>query len=154
MAMQSSSECLKLVQACEGFRASPYRCPAGVPTIGYGSTRYADGRPVRLTDPPITRAQADAILRQTLKEYEAAVNRYVLVPINQNQFDALVDFAYNAGAQNLKNSTLLKLLNSGRYAQAASEFDKWVFAGPQRLDGLVKRRGLEKQLFLQPEPGP
>ena len=145
--MQSSIECLKLVQACEGFRASPYRCPAGVPTIGYGSTRYANGR-------PIPRAQADAILRQALKEYEAAVNRYVLVPINQNQFDALVDFAYNAGAQNLKNSTLLKLLNSGCYAQAAQEFDKWVFAGSQRLDGLVKRRSLEKQLFLQPEPGP
>ncbi|MEY5098643.1 MAG: hypothetical protein RJA36_1362 [Pseudomonadota bacterium] len=150
MAMQSSSECLSLVRTCEGFRASPYRCPAGIPTIGYGSTRYADGRPVKLSDPPITTAQADAIMRQTLKEYEAAVNRYVTVPINQNQFDALVDFAYNAGAQNLRNSTLLRLLNQRQYAQAANEFGKWVFAGPQRLPGLVKRRALEKQLFLKP----
>jgi len=150
MAMQSSDECLNLVRTCEGFRASPYRCPAGIPTIGYGSTRYADGRAVKLTDPPITTAQADAIMRQTLKEYEAAVNRYVTVPINQNQFDALVDFAYNAGAQNLRNSTLLKLLNQGQYEGAANEFDKWVMGAGQRLPGLVKRRALEKQLFLKP----
>lgn len=148
--MQSSSECLNLVRSCEGFRASPYRCPAGIPTIGYGSTRYADGRAVQLSDPPIDMGQADAIMRQTLKEYEAAVNRYVTVPINQNQFDALVDFAYNAGAQNLRNSTLLKLLNQGQYEQAARQFDRWVMSAGKRLPGLVKRRALEKALFLKP----
>jgi lysozyme len=150
MAMQSSSECLNLVRTCEGFRASPYRCPAGIPTIGYGSTRYADGRAVKLSDPPINMAQADAIMRETLREYEAAVNRYVSVPINQNQFDALVDFAYNAGAQNLRNSTLLKRLNQGLYEQAAQEFDKWVMGAGKRLPGLVRRRALEKELFLKP----
>ncbi len=147
--MQVSDGCLNLIRKSEGFQAKPYRCPAGIPTIGYGSTRYADGTPVKLTDPPITQQQADDIMRATLKTYEDAVNRYVIVPINQNQFDALVDFAYNAGAQNLKSSTLLKVLNTGDYQKAASEFDKWVYGGGKKLGGLVTRRGLERGLFEQ-----
>ena len=93
---------------------------------------------------------ADDIMRATLKEYEEAVSRYVKVPLNQNQFDALVDFAYNAGAQNFRTSTLLKLLNQGDYATVAGEFDKWVYGGGKKLNGLVKRRDLERQLFQQP----
>ena len=84
---------------------------------------------MRLSDPPVTQAQACKIIL--------------------NQLDALVDFAYNAGAQNLRTSTLLKLLNQGKYANAASEFDKWVFGAGKKLGGLVKRRGLERQLFEQ-----
>lgn len=147
--MQASTACLALIKECEGFRAKPYLCPAGVPTIGYGSTRYEDGRPVNLSDPSITPAQADTIMRKTLQEYEAAVSRYVTVPLTQNQFDALVDFSYNAGAQNLRTSTLLKLLNLKQYTQAANEFDRWVYAGGKKLPGLIKRRALEKALFLK-----
>ncbi|HWQ25983.1 MAG TPA: lysozyme [Chlorobaculum sp.] len=147
--MQVSDGCLNLIRKSEGFKASPYRCPAGIPTIGYGSTRYADGKAVKLTDPPITQQQADDIMRATLKEYEAAVVRYVTVTITQNQFDALVDFAYNAGAQNLRNSTLLKHLNKGDFQKAAVEFDKWVYGGGKKLGGLVTRRGLERALFEQ-----
>jgi lysozyme len=126
---------------------SPYLCPAGIPTIGYGSTRYADGTPVKLGDPPISQAQADNIMRATLGEYEAAVTRYVTVPINQNQFDALVDFAYNAGAQNLRTSTLLKMLNAGNVAGAKAQFSRWVYGGGKPLTGLVKRRAAEAALF-------
>jgi lysozyme len=126
---------------------SPYLCPAGIPTIGYGSTRYADGRPVKLGDPPISQAQADAIMRATLGEYEAAVTRYVTATINQNQFDALVDFAYNAGAQNLRTSTLLKMLNAGNVAGAKAQFSRWVYGGGKPLTGLVKRRAAEAALF-------
>jgi lysozyme len=147
--MQASANCLNLIKASEGFRANPYLCPAGIPTIGWGSTRYGNGTPVKLTDPPIAPIQAEGILKAILVDYESAVNRYVSVPINQNQFDALVDFAYNAGAQNLRTSTLLKLLNKGQYAQAANEFDKWVMGGGKRLGGLVTRRAQEKQLFLR-----
>jgi lysozyme len=86
-------------------------------------------------------------MKATLKDYEAAVLRYVTVPLNQNQFDALVDFAYNAGAQNLRISTLLKLLNQSQYDKAAAEFDKWVKGGGKTLPGLIKRRALERQLF-------
>ena len=146
-ALKASEGCLALVRESEGFESAPYLCPAGVPTIGYGSTRYADGRPVRLSDRAISQLQADEIMRVTLREYEAAVRRYVAVPLTQNQFDALVDFAYNAGPQNLRTSTLLKLLNAGDYAGAAAQFDRWVFGAGKKLPGLVKRRKLERRLF-------
>ena len=145
--MKPSANCLELIKASEGLRLAPYLCPAGVPTIGYGNTRYADGRAVKLTDPPITKDQADALLMATLQPYADAVSRYVQVAINQNQFDALVDFAYNLGPQALRTSTLLKLLNEGLFDMAADQFDEWVYSGKSRLPGLVKRRALEKQLF-------
>jgi lysozyme len=148
--MKVSDNCLQIIRKSEGFRAKPYHCPAGIPTIGYGSTRYADGTPVKMTDPPISEDKAEEIMRGTLGQYEDAVNRYVTVPINQNQFDALVDFAYNAGAQNLRTSTLLKLLNQGDYAGAASQFGKWVYGGGEKLDGLVTRRDSERALFETP----
>lgn len=146
--MKVSDNCLELIRKSESFKARPYRCPAGIPTIGYGSTRYANGRAVRLSDPPITEEVANEILYATLGEYENAVSRYVTVPINQNQFDALVDFAYNAGTQNLRTSTLLKQLNKGNYDKAADEFGKWVYGGGKRLKGLEIRRGLERELFV------
>ncbi len=145
--MKASDDCLSLIREFEGFRASPYLCPAGVPTIGYGSTRYATGRPVKMTDQPITMAQADDIMRASLGEYESAVTRYVQVPLHQCQFDALVDFAYNAGTKNLLGSTLLRLLNAGDYPGAAAEFDRWVFGAGKKLPGLVRRRAAERKLF-------
>lgn len=145
--MNVSDKCLSLIRNAEGFSAKPYNCPAGVPTIGFGSTRYADGRSVALSDPAITIAQANEILYATLGQYEAAVNRYVTVPLTQGQFDALVDFAYNAGAQSLRTSTLLRRLNAGDYTGAAGEFSKWVFGGGKPLPGLVKRRAFESALF-------
>lgn len=145
--MKVSDNCLELIRKSESFKAYPYRCPAGIPTIGYGSTRYPDGRAVRLSDPPITKEQANDLLFATLGEYENAVTRYVTVPINQNQFDALVDFAYNAGAQNLRKSTLLKHLNKGDATRAAKEFGKWIYGGGKVLKGLVKRREAERELF-------
>jgi GH24 family phage-related lysozyme (muramidase) len=145
--MKASEKCLELIRRFEGFRSKAYRCPAGVWTIGYGSTRYADGTRVHQSDPPITEAQADEIMRATLGEYERAVDRYVSVFVNQNEFDALVDFAYNAGAKNLLNSTLLKKLNAGDRKGAAKEFERWVYADGQILGGLVRRRMAERVLF-------
>jgi lysozyme len=145
--MKASEKCLELIRRFEGFRSKPYRCPAGVWTIGYGSTRYADGTRVHPNDPPINEAQANDIMRATLGEYERAVDRYVTVHLNQNEFDALVDFAYNAGAKNLLNSTLLKKLNAGDRKGAAKEFERWVYADGQILGGLVRRRMAERVLF-------
>lgn len=146
--MKASQKCIELIKRFEGFSAKPYICPAGVPTIGYGSTRDTDGKPITMQHPPITEVQAKALLMATLTTYENAVNRYVKVPLNQNQFDALVDFAYNAGAKNLLTSTLLKKLNAGDYAGASREFSKWVYGGGKKLNGLVKRREAERQLFI------
>ena len=146
--MEASMNAIKLIQDSEGFRAKPYLCPAGVPTIGYGSTIYENGTHVKLSDPEITEERAIEILFDQLKKYENAVNRYVHVPINQNQFDALVDFAYNAGAGNLQRSTLLRKLNTGDYEGASHEFGRWVYGGGKKLNGLVKRREAERLLFV------
>lgn len=147
--MKASQNCISLIKEFEGFSSLPYRCPAGIWTIGYGSTRYANGTPVSSSDCSITEDEASAIVCNTLKEYEGAVNRYVTITLSQNQFDALVDFSYNAGAQNLRTSTLLKKLNAGDYQGAAEEFGKWVNGGGKRLPGLVKRRAAERELFLK-----
>lgn len=147
--MNVSEKCLALIREFEGFRSKPYLCPAGVPTIGYGSTRYEDGTPVTLKDEPIDQARANAIMRTTLaREYEPAVQRYVKVPLTQGQYDALVDFAYNAGAKNLLQSTLLKKVNAKNHAGASKEFEKWVYGGGKVLQGLVRRRKAEQALFL------
>lgn len=153
--MKASINCIKLLEVSESFVPSPYLCPAGVPTIGIGSTRYEDGTPVKLSDPPITYNRAIEMVYATLaKEYEPAVNRYVQVTINQNQFDALVDFAYNEGAQNLRTSTLLAKLNAGDYLGASKEFGKWVYdhdpktGKAKKENGLVTRREAERVLFL------
>lgn len=145
--MKASFKCIDLIRKFEGFSAKVYRCPAGVLTIGYGSTRDTDGTPICASQPDITEAQASALMQATLVTYEDAVNRYVTAYINQNQFDALVDFAYNAGAQNLRTSTLLRLLNAKDYEGAANQFEKWVYANGKILNGLVKRRLAEKELF-------
>jgi len=147
--MKASENCIALIESSEGFSANPYKCPAGIWTIGLGSTRYEDGTPVKYGDKPITIGRARKIVAATLaSEYEPAVRRYVTVPINQGQFDALVDFAYNAGAQNLRTSTLLRKLNAGDYEGASREFGRWVNGGGVVLQGLVTRREKERRLFI------
>jgi len=146
--MVTSEKGIKLIERFEGFRDKPYLCSAGVPTIGIGSTRYANGVAVKMTDHSMTLVQAKMLLAQTIKPFEDAVNRYVQVKINQNQFDALVCFAYNLGWQTLRTSTMLKKLNKGDYIGAAHEFERFVYAGGRKLQGLVNRRQAEKLLFL------
>jgi lysozyme len=149
MKMNISNDCLTLIKTFEGFRSAPYRCPAGVPTIGYGSTRYASGAAVKMDDPPVTQLIAESIMMATLKQYEDAVNRYVLVPLKQGQYDSLVDFAYNCGVQNLRTSTLLRKLNARDYTGASGEFGRWNRAGDRVLPGLVRRREAERRLFAE-----
>ena len=84
-----------------------------------------------------------------LKKFESAVNSAVTVPINQNQFDALVSLAYNIGTGAFKESTLIKKLNAGDIRGAADQFDVWVNAGGKRMQGLVNRRAKEKEVFLR-----
>ena len=146
--MKTSSKGKAIIKQYEGFRAKPYLCPAGVPTIGYGATYYADGRKVTLRDAAISEADADKLLDKMLGKYEDAVNRYVQVPMTQNQFDALVSFCYNLGQEALRKSTLLKKLNNEDYKGAADQFLRWNRAGGKVLAGLTKRRTDERKLFL------
>lgn len=146
--MKASPNCIKVIKEFEGFRARPYLCTAGVPTIGYGSTRYADGKYVTLQDAPISTTDAEALLYATLAtEYESAVNRYVQVPLNQNQYDALVSFVYNVGAKNFLNSTMLRRINVGDFVGAANQFSEWIYAGKKKVNGLMIRRKQERVLF-------
>lgn len=140
---------LELIKKYEGFRSAPYKCPAGVPTIGYGATYYPDGKRVKMTDAPITEKQATEMLKNMLVGYEKAVDTYCIDTINQNQFDALVSFAYNVGTNALKNSTLLKKLNvNANDPTIKDEFMKWVKAGGKTLKGLVTRRTEEATLYF------
>ena len=148
--MKTGLSGLNLIKEKEGLRLKPYLCSAGVATIGYGSTMYADGRKVTLKDAAITEPQALELLANTLGKYEKAVNDYVKVTLTQNEFDALVSFTYNLGAGNLLSSTLLKKLNAGDKAGAANQFEVWNKAGGKVLQGLVTRRAAEKALFLKP----
>ena len=146
--MKTSDKGLSLIQQFEGFRAKPYKCPAGVPTIGYGATYYPDGRRVTMQDRPVSESDASAMLRAMLASYEAGIARYVLVPVTQGQFDALVSFAYNLGLSALKGSTLLRLVNARDYAGAAAQFLRWNRAGGKVLPGLTRRREAERKLFV------
>jgi len=145
--MKTSDKGLQLIKQFEGFRAKPYKCPAGVPTIGYGATYYPDGRRVTMADKPVSEADATTMLRAMLSSYEAGVDRYVQVPLTQGQFDALVSFAYNLGLSALKGSTLLRVLNDKNYAGAAAQFARWNKAGGKVLPGLTRRREAERLLF-------
>ncbi len=141
--MKISQNGIDLIKEFEGCRLTAYKCPAGVYTIGYGHT---DGVKYGMT---ITQKQADEYLKEDLKRFENGVNNLVKVTLSQGQFDALVSFAFNCGVSALKTSTLLKLLNQGKYDKAAEEFDKWVYAGRIKVHGLVRRRKAEKEMFLQ-----
>lgn len=134
---------LNLIKQFEGCRLTAYKCSAGVWTIGYGHTSgVAAGQ-------TITQAQADAYLQQDCEKFEKYVNNKTYVPIteqlNQNQFDALVSFAFNCGAYNLK-----KLCAGRNAAQIANALPKYNKAAGKTLNGLVRRRAAEVALFNTP----
>lgn len=147
MTRKTATKGIDLIKEFEGCRLTAYKCPAGVWTIGYGHTGKVDGKAVA-SGMAISAAKATELLKADLATYEAAVNSYVTAPITQNMFDALVSFAFNCGAGALKGSTLLKKLNAKDYSGAAAEFPKWNKAGGVVLNGLIRRREREQQLFL------
>ena len=144
-----------LCRVFEGFRGKPYLCPAGVPTIGYGSTYYPDGRKVTLRDAPITEAQAnDMLLHELRTTYAPGVLRQCpgLLPLalstnSWGTLNALVDFAYNLGVGRLQTSTLRRKINAQDWEGAKDELAKWVRGGGRVLPGLVKRRAAEAALI-------
>lgn len=142
--MRLSPKGLELIKAHEGLRLRAYQDVVGVWTVGYGHTGTAK------PGMAITDEQADELLRHDVEQFEAAVNNLVHVPLNQNQFDALVSFTFNLGRAALYRSTLLRKLNAGDYSGAASEFGRWVNAGSKPWPGLIRRRKEERELFETP----
>lgn len=156
MNMQYSNNGLALTKGFEGLRLIAYKDSAGVWTIGYGSTRYKNGAPVKRGDTLVNEECANDLLLVTMQQYVDAVNNDVKVPLTQNQFDALVDFTYNEGTGALAMSTLLKKLNAKDYAGAADQFLNWdEITNPNThqkevLNDLYVRRTKERALFLHP----
>jgi lysozyme len=141
---------IELIKKFEGFMSKPYKCPAGVPTIGYGATFYPDGKKVTMSDKSITVQEGTALLASMLTTFEQYVDSYCIDSINQNQFDALVSFCYNLGPNNLKSSTLLKKVNLNPKDQSIrAEFMKWNKAGGRVLKGLTTRRTAEADLYFK-----
>lgn len=150
--MKTNNAALAVIKEFEGFVPRWYPDPSHgwkVPTCCYGHTDAA-GAPQYADTKGMTFTQAEGleILRRDLVQYENAVRSMVHVPLNENQFGALVSFTYNLGPGKLKSSTLLKKLNAGDYAGAAAEFPQWRLSNGKVLPGLVRRREAERQLFL------
>jgi lysozyme len=140
---------IELIKEFEGLRLRAYLCPAGVPTIGYGTTVYPTGRKVQMGD-QITAEQAEEYLRSDLRAFERNAESMLRVSVNENQFAALVSFSYNVGSQALQRSTMLRFINDNRFADAAGEFARWNMAAGKPLAGLTRRRAAERELFLKP----
>ena len=147
---QLSANGLQFIKSFEGFSAFPYLDSAQVPTIGYGTIVYDDGTRVTMDDPSITEAQAEVFLRYQIEQKTTLVDQMLTYPVNQNQYDALISFAYNLGVGALHGSTLLDLVNQGNLDAAADEFPKWNHANHVVVDGLTRRRAAERVLFLTP----
>ena len=138
----------KFITKHEGLSLKPYLCPAKIPTIGYGNTYYPDGKRVTLLDKPISKAQALEMFKYIADRFALRVDKLVTANITQNQFNALVSFAYNVGTANFEKSTLLKKVNENpNDFEIRQEFAKWVKAGGKKLNGLVNRRSEESALY-------
>ena len=140
--MKTGNKGIELIKHFEGCELEAYKCPAGVWTIGYG---HIKGVHEGMT---ITEHQAEEMLKSELHEYEGYINDYVTVPLNQNQFDAMVSWVYNLGGGNLRASSLLKVLNAGEYDGVPAQMMRWNKAGGKVLEGLTRRRQAEADLFV------
>jgi lysozyme len=133
---------VELIKESEGLRLEAYLpTPNDVYTIGYGHTKTAEKGMV------ITLAGAEALLLHDLEWVETAIDTYVQVPLNQNQYDALASFIYNVGGTAFRKSTMLRLLNASDYEGAAGQFPRWNKQKGKVLNGLTTRRQKEQTLF-------
>ncbi|PKP53802.1 MAG: muraminidase [Bacteroidetes bacterium HGW-Bacteroidetes-1] len=141
---------LQLIKAFEGKHNKGYLCPANVWTIGYGHTGPTLGKPTP-QGMTISDFDAETLLKKDMAKFEDVVTKHVKVPLSQNQFDALVSFTFNVGAGAFASSTLLKLLNQGKYDEVPAQFLRWNKGGGKVLAGLVRRRKSEAHLFVTGE---
>lgn len=144
--MKINKKGLDFIKSFEGFRSKPYLCSAGVPTIGWGSTRYADGRKVSMGDKSITKSEGDELFLNTITKYEDIVNSKINVELTDNQFSALVSHTYNTGG----SSTLFSLVNKKASDEEIYNWftTKYITAKGVKLNGLVRRRKAEADLFF------
>jgi lysozyme len=147
--MDVPTNTIELVTYFEGFYSRPYLCPARVPTIGYGSTRYPNSKRVTLKDPPITKDQAIKIMEHELEGCVISTIRQcpILLTVNSNYLGAVVDFVYNLGVGSFSSSTLKRKINASLWNEVPLQLNKWVYGGGKKLRGLVLRRQAEAAYF-------
>ena len=146
--MEISNQVIKIIEECEGFKSEAYLDEGGLPTIGFGTTRV-NGQPVHM-GMTCTREEAEEWIMEHLNGELSSLQKLITVDLNQNQLDAIADFAYNEGIGAFGGSTLLRRINSGDFDAAADQFSKWITCKGKILQGLVKRRNLERTLFTTP----
>ncbi|MEO5337245.1 MAG: lysozyme [Magnetospirillum sp. WYHS-4] len=139
---------LALIKRFEGFSATPYICPAGWWTIGFGAIHGLDGLPVTATTPPVTEEEAETLLRRDVAVAERAVLRLITVPLSDGRYDAVASFAFNLGGGALQRSTLRRKVNRDEHGDVPDEFRRWVWGGGRKLPGLVRRRKAEAEMHL------
>ncbi len=137
---------IAFIELWEGLKLQAYRDSKGLPTIGIGTTRYPDGSKVKMGD-TCTKAQAYEWFRFDIARFEAFVNRVIKVPLNQNQFDALVSLIYNIGETNFTEGSVDDKLNTKQVDAALKTWLLYVNSGGKKIDGLVNRRNAEVKLF-------
>ncbi len=131
----------------------PYRCVAGIPTLGYGACTGLDGNPVSMDHPPISPDQAEQLLERDIQRFEISVARLVGVPVTRNMLASLISICFNIGPANFQVAVFRMRLNRGDYRGCADNFWQWRRAGASGKiwPGLVRRREEERQLFLTPD---
>jgi|TARA_R110002020_G_scaffold202084_1_gene405057 lysozyme len=140
--MHISDAGYELIKSFEGCELEAYKCPAGVWTIGYGHTENVE------EGDKWSKEKAEYMLWRELEEkYEGYINELVTVPLNQCQFDALCSWVYNLGPSNLKRSSLLRVLNESKYDEVPTQMKRWNKAGGKVLEGLIRRRKAEADMF-------
>ena len=137
---------LDIIKRYEGYSATPYICPAGYPTIGYG--HLIKKNEADLFKNGITKPEAENLLIIDCNKAQRSVANLITAPLNKNQFSALVSFVFNLGGGALQRSTLRQKLNRLEYEEIPNELIKWVYAGGKKLGGLIARRRAEAILFL------
>jgi lysozyme len=148
--MKISQTGIDLIKSFEGLKLNAYKCPAGIVTIGYGSTFYADKSPIKMGDKLKDKIAAEELLKVTIITFESTINGlFYNITLTQNQFDALVSFVFNIGPNAFAASTLLKKAKVNTNDKTIElEFNRWVKGGGVKLPGLVKRRKAESKLYF------
>jgi lysozyme len=142
--MKTSQKGLTLIKKFEGFSDKEYICPAGKITIGYGHVIL----PNEDFPQPMTRLDGELLLKKDLEPRESALNKFLKVKINQNQFDALISLIYNIGVENFKKSTLIKFINDKLFDKIPDQFRRWKYINKVVSKGLLARREEEIKLWL------
>jgi len=147
--MKLNNKGYNIICEFEGFSSKPYLCPAKLATIGYGNTFYPNGKKVSMIDKEITKSEAFEMFKEIADKFAKRVSVCVKTPLNQNQFNSLVSFAYNVGMANFMNSTLLKKVNlDNNDPEIRTQFLRWDKVGTKKLNGLTKRRIYEADNYF------